>query len=218
MVHQRSNVLRLLVTLWSMLHTTTSLPSAHAAKPNTNTHNLWPRLREDVKVTPQLKLKYSAAPHLKLRKKLSVLKTRLVVGADYDLADRVATFETTWKDELLGGDLSLKNLTLITWRRTWLFPGLTDAATKVEVRSWLNLQTGRADAEVKLGLRRRFSKKGLSLVHSLPLDGPGGRMSLALGGTPAFSFWLALAAARKDPGHKFAPYLAALPLELLYLA
>ena len=37
--------------------------------------------------------------------------------------------------------------------------------------------------------------------------------SIKLGGTPAFSFWLALAAARKDPQHRFAPYLAALPLE-----
>ena len=37
--------------------------------------------------------------------------------------------------------------------------------------------------------------------------------SIKHGGTPAFSFWLALAAARKDPQHRFAPYLAALPLE-----
>jgi hypothetical protein len=44
-------------------------------------------------------------------------------------------------------------------------------------------------------------------------EDPVALASLKLGGSPAFSFWLALAAARKDSKHYFAPYLAALPLE-----
>ena len=70
------------------------------------------------------------------------------------------------------------------WRaQAWFFPGLTDAATRVELATSVDLQTGRVDARLRLGLRRRFSSKGLSLVHALPLDGSHGRCKLDIGAT-----------------------------------
>ena len=117
--------------------------------------------------------KVSVKPCVKVRKNLRFLSTKLSVHWEHDVADKVTTYHTSWKDTVVGGDLSLQNLTLLVWKKTWLLPGLTDAATKVQVRSFWNLKTGQADARVSLGLRRRFSPQGLSLVHSVPVDAHG---------------------------------------------
>ena len=71
------------------------------------------------------------------------------------------------QDPLLGGRVELEGTGQASWRKLWLFPGLSDAATRVEVRSSVNLRTGRAHGEVKLGLRglRPEAKNSLRLVH-----------------------------------------------------
>ena len=53
---------------------------------------------------------------------------------------RRATFILTLTLTLarLGGQLSLRDLATLEWRKTWLFPGIADAATRVEVRSTLD--------------------------------------------------------------------------------
>ena len=50
------------------------------------------------------------------------------------MREKEAHLETTWHDPRLGGQLSLRDLSTLEWRKTWLFPGIADAATRVEVR------------------------------------------------------------------------------------
>jgi hypothetical protein len=71
------------------------------------------------------------------------------------------------QEPLLGGRMELEGTGKASWRKLWLFPGLSDAATRVEVRSSVDLRTGRAHGEVKLGLRglRHETKNRLRLVH-----------------------------------------------------
>ena len=68
------------------------------------------------------------------------LGTTLSFGAEYQVREKEAHLETTWHDPRLGGQLSLRDLSTLEWRKTWLFPGIADAATRVEVRSTRDLQ------------------------------------------------------------------------------
>ena len=68
------------------------------------------------------------------------------------MREKEAHLETTWHDPRLGGQLSLRDLSTLEWRKTWLFPGIADAATRVEVRlRFLGLGSGSA---VRLGSGR----------------------------------------------------------------
>ena len=101
---------------------------------------------------------------------------KLTLGG-VDLLDRTVAGEASWEDAALGGELSLSasaDERLLRYRKTWFFPGLTDAATRVEVTSSLDLHTMRGDAELKVGLRRKFARRGVGIVHSLDLA-PGVR-------------------------------------------
>jgi hypothetical protein len=109
-------------------------------------------------------------PTLKLCKQIDALGTSLALGCSADLGGRTVEFDAACRDTLVGGQFKLTSARQLEWSKMWLFPGLTDAATRVQVRSALDLRTGKADAEVKLGLRRLMSKRGLSLVHRVPLD------------------------------------------------
>jgi len=117
---------------------------------------------------PRFTLSSSLRPVVKLRKRLRTL----CIGCDYHVVDRRASFETTWRDTLVGGDLAF-NMTQLQWTKAWYLPGLADAATRVELRSVIDFRTGRGDAELRLGLRRSFSKRGLSLVHQVDVGGTG---------------------------------------------
>ena len=75
--------------------------------------------------------------------------------------------EDVWR----GGDLSLSDMSQLQWSKMWVFPGLSDAATRVEARCKLDLKTGQPDLRLKLGLRRRFAQPGMSFVHDIPIDG-----------------------------------------------
>ena len=131
-----------------------------------------------------IKVTSSISPVVKLRKKVQAMGTTLSLSCAYHTVDRLATFETTWRDSFIGGELSVTdNLQQVQWRKMWLLPGLSDAATKIEVVSAFDLRTLRADARVRLGLRRRFSKAGISLAHLVNLDGPDGRAKLEVGAT-----------------------------------
>jgi hypothetical protein len=63
----------------------------------------------------------------------------------------------------------LTNLRTLEWRKLVLLPGILDAATKLEMRSTLDLRTWRPTVEAKLGLRRKFASSGLSLIHRVEL-------------------------------------------------
>jgi len=65
--------------------------------------------------------------------------------------DRSTSFETKISDVFLGGSITVTNLSRLEWTKMWLFPGLTDAATRVELRSTFDLSTGRGDAELRYG-------------------------------------------------------------------
>jgi len=165
-----------------------------------------PSKAKDESLRPRLKLTRSFEPRVKVRRKMSLFGTTLTVGADYHVNDQFAvrarppahrhprawlmnasrapqTFETTWRDKWVGGELALSDLSQLQWTKAWFFPGLSDAATRVEARCAVDLRTGQPDLELKLGLRRRFAKPGISLVHDIPLDGKRGHAKLSVGST-----------------------------------
>uniref|UniRef100_A0A7S3T775 Uncharacterized protein n=1 Tax=Emiliania huxleyi TaxID=2903 RepID=A0A7S3T775_EMIHU len=121
---------------------------------------------------PSLRARVSARPRLKVLKRLQAKGNRLLLGGSCDSAGR-CSFEAKCAEPLLGGTIALSGRSL-RWSRLWLLPGLADAATRVEVCSAVDLRTGKPDAELRLGLRRAFSKRGLSLVHAVPLSLPLG--------------------------------------------
>lgn len=138
---------------------------------------------DSAKVDPRLKLSCAVRPCIKLRKSIEALGTTLSFGADYHVREKEAHFETTWHDPRLGGQLSLRDLSRLEWRKTWLFPGLADAATRVEVRSTLDLRTAQPDVRLKLGLRRSFASSSMSFVQDVPLDGSDGHCKVSVGAT-----------------------------------
>ena len=114
---------------------------------------------------PIFRADVTAKPTLKIRKRLAALGTKLTLGGDVDLLERTVAGEASWEDAALGGELSLSasaDERLLRYRTTWFFPGLTDAATRVEVTSSLDLHTMRGDAELKVGLRRKFARRGVA--------------------------------------------------------
>lgn len=166
---------------------------------------------------PRLKFSNSVRPCLRLRKTIQALGTQLSLGArphatdsppharitpashrtgaDCHVLEKEATFEASWRDVWLGGELSLSDLSQLKWSKTWIFPGLADAATRVEVKSTLDLKTARPDVRFKLGLRRPFAPPGLSFVHDVPLDGKNGKAKLSVGATVTVPVELQLSAA-----------------------
>ena len=90
--------------------------------------------------------------------------------------DGSTQLEAKVREPLLGGDLRLEGGTSrLTWCKLWLFPGLTDSATRIELRSAFDLSTGKGHSEVKLGLRglrrEQGPKNSLRLVHRQPVSG-----------------------------------------------
>ena len=71
----------------------------------------------------RFKASATAQPVIKLRKKLTALGTALKLGCDYHVEDRIATFDASWRDKWLGGDISLKDLGRVEWKKTWILPG-----------------------------------------------------------------------------------------------
>lgn len=72
------------------------------------------------------------------------------------------------REPLLDGHVELDSQTArLTWSKLWLFPGLTDAATRVELRSVLDLRGWRTESELRLRLRgvQREGANQLRLVH-----------------------------------------------------
>lgn len=151
--------------------------------------------KDGERAEPRVKLSCGVKPCIKLRKSIEALGTTLSFGADYHVREKEAHFETTWHDPRLGGQLSLRDLSTLEWRKTWLFPGIADAATRVEVRSTLDLQTAQPDVRLKLGLRRSFASSGMSFVQDVPLDGADGHCKVSVGATVTVPDELQLSAA-----------------------
>jgi hypothetical protein len=66
-----------------------------------------------------------------------------------DIVNGATTFEAKVRETLFGGTVGLTNLSSVEWSKTWLYPGLLDAATRVELRSCFDLSTGKVDAELR---------------------------------------------------------------------
>ena len=82
------------------------------------------RGKSDGETAPRFKATSSMQPVLKLRKRLGALGSALTLGCDYNLQDRTASFDASWRDSVMGGELSLKNLNRVELRKAWLFPGV----------------------------------------------------------------------------------------------
>lgn len=65
----------------------------------------------------------SAQPQLKLRKRLIAFGRVLAIGCDYRLHDKAVAYEVCWRRSVLGGDVSLRNLDSLEWRKLWILPG-----------------------------------------------------------------------------------------------
>ena len=110
---------------------------------------------------PMVQVSGSASPRLKLRKRIPTMDGAHV-GCTIEL-DGATHFDAAVREPWLRGRVELKGQR-VEWRKMWLFPGLVDAATRVELRSAVDLRDGRARSEFRLGLRGVRST-GLSLVH-----------------------------------------------------
>ena len=77
----------------------------------------------DVVRVPRLQTTSSVVPKLKLRKRLRARGQSFTVGCDYNVPDRSASFEASWRDSKIGGRLTLKNLDQLEWTKTWIMPG-----------------------------------------------------------------------------------------------
>lgn len=140
----------------------------------------------EVNEEPRFGLKTSVQPKLKLRKKTSVLGTELKFGVDYDVKTKKAVPELTWRDNFVGGDLSLQGTDKVQWKKKWSLPGvvpsklLPDAST-VEVTSCVDLHSLKPDVQVKLGLLANPKKRGLALRRGITIDGEAGHFQLNTG-------------------------------------
>ena len=134
-----------------------------------------------------LELTSSLKPRLALRKRVRVPErvadfiTGVLVGADVGL-DGSTSFEASVRDKYIDGKISLRTNVCtdggapertLEWTKAFILPGLLDSATRLTLRSTLDLRTGAPSGEVKLGLRRRQPSRGLRLVQRLavPLEG-----------------------------------------------
>jgi hypothetical protein len=116
---------------------------------------------------PRLILSSSVLPRLRLRRALPMVDggaVRVTLGLDGS-----AQMDITARDPIIGGQLEINSGGRLGWRKLWLFPGLTDAATRVDV----GVSTDEG-VVLKLGLMSRDRAKGLRLVHRVPV--PSGFM------------------------------------------
>lgn len=111
---------------------------------------------------PQLILSSSVNPRLRLRKALPQLEGG-ALGCTIGLDGR-AQLEAMAQDPVIGGRIEINSRGHIGWSKLWLFPGLTDAATRVH----LGCSTDRG-LELKLGLMSRERPRGLRLIHRVPM-------------------------------------------------
>ena len=120
----------------------------------------------------RIESKINVRPRLKLTKRSSDLKSVITCTMTPD--GHVETLYAATREPLLNGLVSLDTAEeQLSWSKLWLFPGLTDAATRLELRSAIDLRTGKASSEVKLGLRgvRKVGPNSLRIKQRLPLAG-----------------------------------------------
>lgn len=152
---------------------------------------------------PALELSGNVQPRLRLRRVFYTTffgdaVSGAALEADVGL-DGMASVEASVRDSRFGSTLVLRSDVrtdlgsglepperTLEWSKHLIMPGLLDSATRLTLRSSLDLRTGKPSAEVKLGLRRKQASRGLRLVHRLglpQLEGVAGRCSLDVGGT-----------------------------------
>jgi len=130
---------------------------------------------------PPVVLRASARPRLKVTKEI-------IPGASVacmrDCIDGTLSLEASCAaPSPIGGRLKLVDQSSLEWARMWLFTGLADAATKVQLRTSVDLRTGRTDGAVSIGLRRKVCARGVSFVHRQPIDGLPCRCHVDVGAT-----------------------------------
>lgn len=135
---------------------------------------------------PGVSLSHDVRPRLLLRRRVPEVDG-LEVGVNVSPTEErradMVELEASYQEPFLDGKVVLRSDRTLEWRKAYLLPGLLDAATRLTLRSSLDLKNGSPFAEVKLGLRRRQASRGVRLVHRLPLDGEFGRCGLDIGAT-----------------------------------
>ncbi len=139
-----------------------------------------------------LALSSSVTPGLRLRARMSrriSLDYEMDLGLPTSIDLSSAVVGASWREPFAGGKVAVRAPAAsdadptLEWSKLWVVPGLFDAATRLQLRSTLNLRTGVADADLRLGLRRRERGPGLHLVHRIPVERSGGRCAVDVGAT-----------------------------------
>lgn len=139
-----------------------------------------PKARPDP-TDARVELSANVKPRLLLRKRLQpalpleVKDLTLICGVDMLEPKKLPALGASCTEPWLRGRIGLKASQgtdpVAEWTRTWIVPGLLDAATRFTTRVNLNLRTGRPDADLRLGLRRTPRGPGVALVHQMKLEG-----------------------------------------------
>ena len=132
------------------------------------------RSEPEASPAPRLVITSNLQPRLRLKKRLSDnAAIGCVVAKDGNME-----VQANYRDSIFGGQFVLTNMDTLEWSKLWLFPGISDAATRLQIRSTLNLRTGRADGGVSLGLRRSSESgswaRAIRLVHRVPINAAPG--------------------------------------------
>jgi len=164
------------------------------------------------KLKTRAKLSCTAKPTLKLRKTVKARGTDIKLGADVREEDACAN--ASCEEPWLGGELSVQDVSVsgqaspyVEWRKDYELPGISDTATKVELRSTVDLKTGTPDVGVKISLWKK-QKAGLSFEKEIPIEGTEGHVKAAVGTCLYIPNEVGLAATDLKKGAKM-PFVAA---------
>jgi len=131
---------------------------------------------------PHVQVRIAPLTHLKVRKNIEWLRTKLSVGADYSTQQGLWTMKYSWEDTFIGGRMVLKG-TELQLHKAWVLTlgGAANLAATLRLRAALDLKTLRTSC--RFGFRTESQGAinivdGVDLVKRLPLDGADGHAKL----------------------------------------
>ena len=131
---------------------------------------------------PNIRILCEPTTTIKLRKRLTPIKTVLTLGADYNTNLGVWQFRSSWEDSIIGGRITVAGRELML-SKSWLIKLMDseDVGTRLKFRAALNTRDWTAYA--KFGFRTEMIaplnvKDGFTLCKKLPLDGTQGHAKL----------------------------------------
>lgn len=131
---------------------------------------------------PHVQVRIAPLTHLKVRKNVEWLRTRLSIGADYSTQRGLWKLQYAWEDTFIGGRMVLKG-TELQLHKAWVLTLGTAAnlAATLRLRAALDLRNMRTSC--RFGFRTESQGAinivdGVDLVKRLPLDGQDGHAKL----------------------------------------